>query len=137
MGGRPMPGPMPRSKVSGTPGSPSVGLNPKQYNSGPATATSSAPAPGPAQQMPYGQANDPAAYGTPGAAASSPLGMWQSWLNSMGPMLAQMPNSQPQAESGGLSSLAPSPTNLGTAGYYGAGVGPQFGDRGFRMLALQ
>lgn len=106
---------------------------PKQYNSMPASAT----VPAPAQKMPFGQANDPGAYGTPGAPAASPLGMWQQWLNSMGPMLAQMPNSQPQVESGGLSSLAPSPTNLGTAGYYGAGVGPQFGNRGFRQLEMQ
>lgn len=101
--------------------------------------TPPAAAPAPKVPIPYGQANDPAAYGTPGAPSSSPLGVWQSWLNSMGPYLAQQPFSQPNAESGGLSSLAPSAsgTGPGIAGYAGAGGGaPWQGRRGFSDLML-
>lgn len=102
--------------------------------SGPSATPAPAAAP---PSMPYGQAHDPAAYGAPGASSSSPLGEWQSWLNSMGPFLAQMPSSQPQQESGGLSGLgtttAPSATGLGVSGYYGS-RGPAYGDRGFQAL---
>jgi hypothetical protein len=54
-----------------------------------------------------------------GGSSSSPLSMWNNWLQTMGPYLAQMPTSQPNAESGGLSSLAtppaqPAPTSTGT-----------------------
>lgn len=105
-----------------------VGVKP--YSSGPAAPATPAASPG------FGQINDPGAYGTPGAAASSPLGMWQSWLDSMGPYLAQMPNSMPNVESGGLSSLAPSQVTPGTMkGYWGGDAGWE-GKRGFTALRM-
>lgn len=140
-GGQPMPGPMP---VLGG-GKPPMAGGGKPFTGGPSGSPSPAPSgpvsapvtPAPASSMPYGQKNDPGAYGAPGAPGSSPLGMWQDWLNKMGPYLAQQPVSQPNVESGGLSSLAPSPVSTGTAGYYGAGVAPSFDNRGFRFLNAQ
>ena len=116
-GGQPMPGPMPVGKAG---------------SDGPGAAR---PTPAPASSMPYGQVHDPAAYGTPGAAASSPLGMWQSWLNSMGPYLAQQPTSEPMQEAGGLSSLAPSSATPGTMRGFSGPDTPWQGNRGFRLLA--
>jgi len=72
----------------------------------------------------------------PGAPSSSPLGMWQDWLKSMGPFLAQMPFSQPNAESGGLSSLAPSSAGMSKIGYSGPDT-PWQGNRGFRSINSQ
>lgn len=92
-----------------------------------------------AAPMGWGQKNDAAGYGTPGAPPSSPLGEWQKWLDTMGPYLAQSPTSQPGAESGGLSSISPTPTNTapadqgGMAGYYGPNT-PWQGNRGFRSI---
>lgn len=116
----------------------SVGIRPVQKTGGGPTTYSGAPAmataPASPAPMPYGQAKDPAAYGSPGAPGSSPLGMWQSWLNTMGPYLAQMPSSEPMAESGGLSSLSPSSGSPGSLRGYSGPDTPWQGQRGFRML---
>lgn len=100
-------------------------------SSGPVSAPQTPAAP---SSMPYGQRTDPGAYGAPGAPGSSPLGIWQNWLNTMGPYLAQQPASEPMAESGGLSSLAPSSASPGSLKGYWGGDAPWQGNRGFRML---
>lgn len=128
-GGQPMPGPMPVM------GGGSAGIRPAQHTTGGPSAAPATPAP--ASSMPYGQAKDPGAYGAPGAPGASPLGMWQSWLNTMGPYLAQMPSSEPMQESGGLSSLAPSAATPGTMRGFSGPDTPWQGNRGFRMLAMQ
>jgi len=126
LNGRPMPvGPGSEMKIAG------------QYNSG-----GGPPMPGPPQTRPgsdmisVGAFNSgaaaaptpmsglPASASAPATPAASPLGMWQNWLQTMGPYLAQMPTSQPDAESGGLSGLVPGqlqpdPNGSGLSGYGG------------------
>jgi len=104
-GGRPMPGPARQ-------GPSSVGIKPREVES-------TLPAPAPASPT--------------GPPPNSPLGMWQNWLKTMGPYLAQMPSSMPNQESGGLSSLAPSSTGTSLKGYSGPDT-PWTGSRGFRGL---
>lgn len=118
----------PRQINAGGPQNPA----PPTYSGSPAQTTITA-------KPTFGQTNDPAGYGTPGAPPSSPLGEWQKWLDTMGPFLAQQPTSQPGAESGGLLSISPTPTNTapadqgGMAGYYGPNT-PWQGNRGFRSI---
>lgn len=132
--GRPMPGPMPVGKPPMAGGGKPFTGGPPSPSSGPVSAPKTA---APASSMPYGQSHDPAGYGAPRAPGSSPLGMWQSWLNTMGPYLAQQPTSEPMAESGGLSSLAPSTSAPGTMHGYSGPDTPWQGNRGFRLLNMQ
>lgn len=97
------------------------------------------PMPGPAHFMGGGSVGiRPAQHieAPTGPPPNSPLGMWQNWLKTMGPYLAQMPSSMPNQESGGLSSLAPSQATPGTMKGYWGGDGGWEGRRGFNALRM-
>lgn len=102
-----------------------------QFNSG------GQPMPGPMPVAPKPMSDTPSPGPVAPTPAQSPLGMWQNWLKTMGPYLAQMPTSEPNQESGGLSSLVPSAATPGTMRGFSGPDTPWQGNRGFRMLNLQ